>query len=270
MLLRSAYKSLPPVFRRSIHNWRLAIAGRRIITVEGGYAAGLKMYAYRSDMYQRGDNEMPVQRALAAHVKEGMTVYDIGANVGFFSLLCATMVGDAGRVFAFEPVAENVSALRRNIVLNGIGNVRVLAFAVGRAAGRSQLILSQHPGGATLASGDLVPRDAVGTITVDTVSIDELVRDGRIPPPDLVKLDVEGAERDAIAGMEIALVQHRPVLIYELDDTDPERFARRCAEIDSNVQGLGYALCHLERSYIASDSIVRHTVATPVPLASIH
>src|SRR5687768_12354856 len=86
----------------------------RVWTVEEGEAAGLKLTLPQNLDYIFGSSEPPVQQCVARSLAPGGVFYDVGANVGFFSLLAAQRVGRGGSVYSFEPVSENVAAIRRN------------------------------------------------------------------------------------------------------------------------------------------------------------
>lgn len=156
-----------------------------------------------------GTYEHDKQQLIQSMVKPGMTVYDIGANAGFYTLAFSRLVGPQGRVIAFEPLAENVASLRRHILLNGLSNVTVIQAAVSGEVG--------------MASFQLGPNNAMGHLSGDagaymlpTVTLDGLVQSGTIPPPDLVKMDVEGAESTVLAGAADLLAQHRAVWLVAL------------------------------------------------------
>jgi FkbM family methyltransferase len=259
-----AYRAMPAPVRRPIDRLRGLVYRRYPRRVRSGVGAGLRIYDDRATNYASGLNERPVQDALARLLRPGDTFYDIGANIGFFSMLGARLVGPDGRVHAFEPVAANVAAVERNLALNGIKNVTIHRQAAARTSGFAELILSRHSGGAALCLGQLVPGDAVGIVQVETVCIDEGVASGRLPPPNVVKLDVEGAEHEVIEGMRQTLTLHRPALVYELDDEDTESFRRRRALLDELVEEIGYSILHLEPSYAGSPTLVGHAVALPV------
>src|ERR1700722_172759 len=91
-----------------------------------------------------GHAEPEVQRALQDFVEPGQVVYDVGANIGFFTLLLARLVGPRGRVFAFEPMPENAAALRHIVALNGLDNVTVVEKAMSSESGTAQLLLSPY------------------------------------------------------------------------------------------------------------------------------
>lgn len=242
--------------RRSVR-WVLS---RRPVRVRSGPAAGMRMDLRRaSAWYARGDNEPAVQAAVRDNLAPGGVFIDVGANVGFFSLIAARTVGPAGRVFSLDPVPANAAAIRRNASLNSLDNLTVIEAAVCAEDAQSELTVTRHPGGAVLA-GLAAPPDPVERIKVRTVSIDGLVRSGETPPPTLVKIDVEGAELDVLRGMESTARTHRPRVICELDDADPAALDSKIAGVTDTLRGWGYAVRRLEKAY--GDSGVVHLVAT--------
>jgi FkbM family methyltransferase len=257
------YGLMPGSIKRPITSLRGRLSRYDVKTVDEGGAKGILMYAFRAGQYLGGTNELPVQEVVADSLRPGAVFYDIGANVGFFTLLAARMVGPAGRVYAFEPVPANASAISRNAELNGFANVAVRQVAVSRASGRAELVLASHPGGASLRSSEVGPCDAVGSMEVETVSIDDLVAQGHLEPPSVIKLDVEGAEVDALAGMHRTVEQYGPVIIYEVDDTDDASFERRRKHLDDLVGGWGYTITHLRDAYPGQTSRVGHSLAIP-------
>ena len=126
--------------------------------IAAGEAAGLKLGAYGADSeFRLGTYERPVQVAIAASLSAGDVFYDVGANVGFFSLIAARKVGPQGCVYAFEPVPSNVSVITCCAQLNNFDKITVFQEAVGVATGRAELLLAHHIGGATLASAGAPP-----------------------------------------------------------------------------------------------------------------
>ncbi len=235
-------------------------------TIRRGLAEGLKLSGTEVDpAYLAGTNERPLQEALKAHLRAGDVVYDIGANIGFFTLISARLVGPTGRVLAFEPVPENAAAIRRNAQVNRFRNVEVIERAVAGAPGRGDLLCTEHCGGATLAATGIVPPDVTCSRAVDLVSVDDLVGRIEIPPPSLVKIDVEGAELAVLAGMKRTAETYAPILLYEVDDEDQALFRARRTEIDGQVESLGYTVTHLENGYPGATWHIGHAVAVPRP-----
>jgi FkbM family methyltransferase len=164
-------------------------------------------------------------------------------------------VGPGGAAYAFEPVPENVAAIRESAALNGLANLEVIESAVGRASGRDRLLLVEDLSWSHLESLGPHPRTQEA-VDVDVVAIDDLVASGRIRPPDLVKIDVEGAEIDVLEGMRRTIEEHRPAIVCELHETAPQFVA--------TMDGLGYATSNLEgkQSLLEAPPSV-HALATP-------
>lgn len=195
-----------------------------VVEVAGGLARGLRL---RVDLktqkyYWLGTHEMPVQRALEREVRPGAIVYDAGAHLGFFALALARVVGPQGRVVAFEPLPANVPRLRENVSLNPAlaANVVVVEAAVAEVSGRVTLDADASPTQARL--GEPAPHPA-GTYEVESVTLDEFVFARRQPAPQLVKMDVEGAEGRALAGARRLLREAKPLLLVEVHGEEAAR-----------------------------------------------
>lgn len=203
-----------------------------------------------------GNLEQSVQEAMLRHIGRGGVFYDIGANIGFFALLAAHMVGlDAGRVYAFEPTPDNADEIRRNVVLNGLPNVTVIEKAVGaeRGTGRLQVVDDQS-WSKLIETGEHPFTERVMDIGV--VAVDDLVAAGEIEPPTVVKIDVEGFELPVLEGMRRTLAEHRPVVICELHDTH--------AEFAAFMRDAGYRLVNLEGpASIEEAGASAHALALP-------
>lgn len=229
----------------------------RPIPILGGPAKGLRINLHGSAVaFATGAAERPVQDALARELRPGGTVFDIGANVGFVSLLAARLVGPRGRVVAFEPVPQNVAAIRENIALNSIDWVDVREAAVGRALGSARMIVSDISAFSRLETIS-VPDHERTRIDVNVVSIDELLSSGSVPAPDLVKIDVEGAELDVIEGMRNTIAEHRPVILCEVHDCNVA-YAELMRSLDYEPVNLDEEGVSVERGHRNA-----HTLAKP-------
>jgi FkbM family methyltransferase len=248
-----------PALRTMVRSW----AQGRNLRIPTGAGAGILFNAGPSNpAYALGTNEPPVQAALAEHLQAGDIFFDIGGNVGFFTVIGARLVGSEGHVYVFEPAPENAAMIRHNLALNHFDHVTLFEKAVAQTSGQAALHVSTYSGGAALASvGE--PPDLKETITVGIVSIDELVTQQQVKPPTVVKIDVEGAEMDVLQGMAQTLHRYKPVLIYEIDDGAEAAYRAKCDACAQFLRSAGYELSELEHSYTATDWIVGHFVATP-------
>jgi FkbM family methyltransferase len=132
-------------------------------------------------------------------VAPGMTVLDVGANVGYYTLLASRLVGESGKVLAFEPERTNLSFLLRNIAGNSCSNVLVCPYAVSSGAGTAVLHLTRPSRSGHSLVVRHKEREAGGEQTIATVGLDDFLPREFIP--DVVKMDIEGAEPLALKGM---------------------------------------------------------------------
>lgn len=149
--------------------------------------------------------------ALMARVTpRGATVYDIGAHAGYYSLAAARLVGPSGKVFAFEPDAGNLADLRQHVICNGLANVTVVPSPVGQAHGTSVDFGSEHDS----YQGHVIERGGAGGIRL--VSLDGWRAESGAPMPDVIKMDVEGFEVEALDGAVDILRTGRTVWLIGL------------------------------------------------------
>jgi FkbM family methyltransferase len=164
-----------------------------------------------------GSYEYAKQKAFSAAIKPGYSVYDLGANVGFYSLLASVLVGPEGSVFSFEPAPRNLKFLRRHLELNAVTNCSVWDTAVGRSEGISSFDAGPNPAMGRLAS------ESHGTFTVRVVTLDNRVASGQLPRPNVIKCDIEGGEFDALMAAADVLVKHGPTIFLATHGRDLHR-----------------------------------------------
>lgn len=214
-----------------------------------------------------GQYEPHVVREITSAPGAIKIAYDVGAHIGFMSLALLKRVGTMGKVFAFEPVPENLAFIEQLISLNSLDRlIQVAPFAVGDNNGRQKMVLWQSPSMFLLEDAlngqkaDFSPR-----IEIEGCSLDAFVFERENPPPDMIKVDVEGAEMQVLRGAQRTLEIYSPAMIMEIHGP-------KCAyETWDLVQGLDYSWWHLtvrERevvfskekllSYFSKDSWTHH------------
>ena len=203
-----------------------------------------------------GNLESSVQEAMLRHVPAGGVFYDVGANLGFFALLGAHMTGPEGRVLAFEPAPDNAAAIRHNAEVNELLNVEVVEKAVAAAGGEGRLQVVEDQSWSKLEEYGPHP-GTEQVLDVPVIALDEEISAGALPPPDVVKIDVEGAEIAVLEGMARTLAEHRPAIICELHDTH--------REFVEHMRGAGYRVVNLEGPGPVEDqaSPSAHALALP-------
>jgi FkbM family methyltransferase len=180
---------------------------------------GLAVRAYTRDvmgrhLYKRGVHESVLSTWVLRHLalRDAAVALDIGANLGWYSLLLARRWPRA-RIHAFEPEPRNLALLRRNLAQNGITNVTVHPVAVAEKSGTMQFF--PYPD-KNMGRHSLVPMDGIAPIAVPVVTIDDFLREHRIDPREVgfVKIDVEGYEMPALQGAS-SLLDASPLLLAE-------------------------------------------------------
>ena len=169
--------------------------------------------------------EIWLTQFLARRVQPGMTVVDVGANFGYYTLLLGDVVGNAGQVIAVEPNPDAVSLLQETVLLNGHQKrTRIVPHALSASAGRAWLYAPDgEPKNATLVGMEGLPGGR--TVEVATVTLDEVVLE--YPKVDLVKIDAEGGELEIVAGMRQLIARDRPTIVLEFNAAryaEPRRF----------------------------------------------
>jgi FkbM family methyltransferase len=180
--------------------------------------------------YLKGNAEPAVQAVLEKHLRPGMVFYDLGANIGLFSMLAARFVEETGRVFSFEPDPEIAGRLRRNVARNNFINISVVQAGIWSASGNLNFIAADSSSpdrgiGKFVVEGDR--SETLGTPT-PCVSLDDFIQTA--PPPDAIKCDIEGAEVEAFRGAEKLLKTSRPWIICEMHSETIGQTVRRQLE----------------------------------------
>lgn len=193
---------------------RLVPIGPTWVVVRSGAAKGVRLLIdpKTEKLFWPGMHEVAVQQAISRLLKPGMTFWDIGAHIGFFTLLTSRLVGDTGHVYAFEPMDQNRQRLLAAIQMNGCKNITVHDFALSVMSGEVMLYTHKSSAMWTLVA-ELGGQE--GRV-IRCCTLDEFA--ASIPPPDLIKVDVEGAEVDVLRGGLHFLSTVRPRLIVEFSN----------------------------------------------------
>ena len=180
------------------------------------------------------------ERWFAAHDFNDKVVYDVGAFHGIFTLHFART---ARSVTAFEPVPAHCRIIERNVELNELQrNVRVLTYGIGSSNGPAKLIVDRLLPGTASASPEIQRGMRGETVIIEMRRIDDL----DLPPPDFIKIDIEGMELAALQGMERTLRWRRPELYVELHGATPLQKRDNARAVIGFLQRLGYRMRWLE------------------------
>ncbi len=196
---------------------RFALPHGRFATVVRGPAKGMRFVVgpAMGMTYALGTN-VAAPRCFSRWIRPGQTVYDLGANRGQMSLIFSSLVGPSGRVVALEPSPADHAALLANVELNGLDNVHCLNVAASDSEGDVQFDYNpEHP-----TQGKLTAVEPTYTVLgakgfrVKTIRLDSLLESE--PPPDFMKIDVEGAAAVVLKGASRILDKRGPGVFLEL------------------------------------------------------
>lgn len=252
--------------RKRLYDWhrrgRLAPLERLLLRgdlrVLGGIGVGLRLqgssfapWGAQAYAVLTGTHEVQVQEALRRSVGAGDVVWDVGANIGALSLVAARVVGPAGRVIAIEPHAGCAAAIRASAASNGLGWLEVREVAATGRSGDVELIAVDDSLWTRLASvGEHELQ--TGRRVVAGCALDDL----DAPAPALVKIDVEGAELEVLAGMGRLLAEAQPVVLCEMHGLNREF----CAAMTQS----GYVVVNLDGPEpVAEAGVNVHALCVP-------
>lgn len=210
---------------------------------QGFFAVGARSHVFYR-ILKSGAYEPGLAACALRHLAPDQDAIDVGANVGFFTVLMAKHVG-SGRVLSIEPTPQALSRLRGNIVRNGIPKEKVVIYEGVVSDKLGKVTLTSVEGKEEYATiGQLSHLSVTGlprvTQEVDSVTLDELVRKHGLKPG-FIKIDAEGAEQWVVEGAREMLRAHRPVVLLEVSLELQRRNGCDPAQLSSLLRDLGYA-----------------------------
>lgn len=229
-------------FIRFLHTfiYRIIIGkGNVLITVDGnmmcvdcrdmGVAPSLIMHNIFEEYQTKLTKEL---------IKPGMVVVDIGANIGYYSLIAAKLVGPTGKVYAFEPEPRCFALLVKNIRLNKIGNVFAIQKAVSNKAGTRKFFVDKiNWGGSSFSKDNPAKRDRA--IIIKTTTLDNFFKGKQI---DFIKIDTQGAEGLIIAGGEKLIKNNDLKIIMEFSPLALRNVGEDPSALLQRLQELGFEI----------------------------
>lgn len=173
-----------------------------------------------------GSYEIQKQTEVANHLKPGDVFYDVGANVGFYTLLASKAVGKQGQVYAFEPFPRNIPYIQQHVTLNKLQNVTVYEMAIADHDGLTHFQQGDNNSHTTGKVSDN------GTLAVKVAALDSLVFKEGLRPPNIIKIDVEGGEYDVLRGAERLLTEKSPIIFLA---THGSQIHQQCVELLTKI-----------------------------------
>jgi FkbM family methyltransferase len=186
---------------------------------------------------------------LKDNIKPRQTVLDLGANLGFYSILTASLVGKHGRVFAFEPLPRNAELIKASLTENLYDNITVINAAVSNRVGKTKLYLSPY----YTSEHSLFDlhystgiKSTLDTIDVELITIDGFMKKDDKPKIDFIKMDIEGSEGHAIEGMENTIRESKKMTLLSeywpnalMNSINPKEYLER-------LSGIGFKIFHID------------------------
>jgi FkbM family methyltransferase len=172
----------------------------------GGYNVSYKLSNSEDYCRLQGHHEKKFASALLSCVRPGDSVWDIGANMGLYTIPLAKAVTNSGSVHAFEPIPTCLERLKLNIHLNGLSNVYLHQIALSDKCSNGKMMLSSDPRGSTSYLVNNVGNGYEETIDVEVFSGDAVRIETNLQVPAIIKIDVEGAEEDVLTGLKQTLL----------------------------------------------------------------
>jgi FkbM family methyltransferase len=195
-----------------------------------------------SNMISRRKFEEAEWHFVNRFLKKGMTVVDVGAHHGFYTILCSKKVGVTGKVFAFEPSPGEQRKLSFHLKLNRCKNVKIEPYALAGQSGKATLFVTK--GWYTAFNSLRPPALSVPTqeVKVSTIRLDDYLRSLQLEKVDLIKIDTEGAELEILQGAEnLLMTESSPVIMIEVCDERTRPWGYPSAAIHDFLAQRGYA-----------------------------
>lgn len=191
-----------------IHNYFISLLKPLYVSV-----MGKRIYLDNKDSLRLSTNpkgrdfELEVFKA---YIKPGNVVLDIGAHIGYCTVIFSQLVGRLGRVYAFEPAPDNLKLLKKNIKINNLNNVVVMPYAVSNTNGKIKLFLSNT---SQADHRTWEPPEERDCIEVNSVRLDDFLKKKDMHVS-FVKIDIQGGELEAILSMNALLKKNKNIVIY--------------------------------------------------------
>ncbi len=180
---------------------------------------GLQLIVHIDDwiqgtIYFLGAYEKPELKALEKFITPKSTCIDLGANFGLYTLYISKLIDENGKIISFEPFTKNYTFLIKNIALNKLTNIQTERLAVGKKEGITSLYYNEKEKNLGMVSTNYTC-NAI-TEEVNVVALDSYFKNNAINHLDFIKIDIEGAEYNALLGMKNILTVHSPTLLIEI------------------------------------------------------
>jgi FkbM family methyltransferase len=211
--------------------------------IRRGYLKGFKIRLSKNSLWSPivGRWEPDAQKIFTQIIRPGDVVFDLGANNGLHSLLFAHLVGNAGKVYAFEPLKSNCDEIAENAAINKINNIQIVNAAVGSEEGEISFHLGLHD-----KQGSIVRIGKGEDVKVKLITLDGFIN-AENRRPDFIKIDIEGAESMALQGFSHRIDGIKPIIFIELHNPEQD------AKVGKFLLDHGYVAYRMTERSVAND-----------------
>jgi FkbM family methyltransferase len=224
---------------------RLKLSNEDYITIRNKGQMANILYAHQPKVYLGKGFEHKTVKLMKEHVKSGMVVFDIGANIGMYSLLLSNLVGEKGTVYAFEPDPDTFLMLNENIKLSKKNNIIPVKAAL---SSENSFATLNKP---SINSGDAfnyikildTKSDETNLNLIETITLDDFIASNNINKIDFMKIDIEGAEFLCLQGAKKLLKSNNaPSIVCESNENYLERFNQRLSDLILFMNDCGFSI----------------------------
>ena len=181
---------------------------------------GSKMYLRKStfglsfELIVDGIRENYITESWQKEINSGDIIVDIGANIGYYALLEAKLTGEKGKVYAIEPIPDNITLLKKSIDINNYKNIDIYQLAIGNSNGNAPIYVGKARNLSSMRMVDSYAEQGgyIDKIDVKLITLDEFLKDK--PSPNVVRMDTEGYEYEIIRGMSQTLAKRLPMKMF--------------------------------------------------------
>jgi FkbM family methyltransferase len=192
--------------------------------------------------YWMGSYESVLVKAFIEAVKSSTVVYDLGAHIGYYTLIASKYIKKGGKVYAFEPFPKNFEKLEIHKKLNLLGNVTIINAAVANNDGVISFSNNSNDSANTYVADSFMFKN-FEHIQVNAVTLDSFIESSQSSQPDLIKMDVEGAELDVLKGATGILEKYHPKIFLSTHNCQNHGIHKKCIDFLTN---LGYSFKYFD------------------------
>lgn len=174
--------------------------------------------ATSDETYLSGNFDKDTLVEFEKYIRPNQVVYDLGANEGYYAISASKIVESNGKVFAFEPMPENLRLLNKHISVNKIKNITVIDKAVSNKNDILTFSKTDDRAGNTYVNSSPKFEETTSRFEVFSVALDHFCITDKNPSPDVLKIDVEGAEYDVLIGAQQVIEKYKPIVILATHD----------------------------------------------------